>query len=202
MIYTKDITCYYINPDSYNHRRNSIEATIDNMKVLSRKRVVCNVIFHDKAMTMTNSHIFALDQIISDNLFPVILLEDDARIIKPLPEFFNIPKEADLIYLGGSNYNCGGTKPDMYIENYNNDFYRVFYMLSAHAILLPTLESASLLRLLYHRAMDKSIFNDISLAESSKDHIFLVPKEGNYFYQDDYTSCVTNFSWLNFKKNI
>ena len=60
-------------------------------------------------------------------------------------ESSGIPEKADFIFLGGSLYECGGIKPSMYIEEYNNEFYRVYYMLSLHTTIVPNINSANIL---------------------------------------------------------
>lgn len=190
-----DITAYFINPDDYKHRLPKISSTLNSMPFKSINRIAFNEKLHGKNNTMTKAHITLINRAIEENSFPFAIFEDDAKLIKDLPEEFNLPEEVELLYLGGSNYNCGGEKPSLYIENYNDDFYRVYYMLSAHAIIVPSIIGANVILTAYERALSKSGYNDIELALDSKNHLFVVPKEGNYFYQDDYTTSVTNFLW-------
>lgn len=185
----KDISAVYINPDRFLDRQKKMESWVNNIGFSSVTRIVYNESFSDRAITMNHAHKYALEQ--SKNDVPFILFEDDAALMQPLPEYFDVPEEADLVYLGGSNYNLLGIK----LEEYNNDFYRVYNMLSFHAVLFPNRNSVEKVIKLLEKAINKKKFNDITIASSSTENIFLVPKEGNYFFQDDYTSNVTKFYW-------
>jgi hypothetical protein len=196
-----EINAYFINPDDYKYRLNGILETLNSIPFKSITRIAFNEKVHGKNNTMTKAHLALIYKAIEDDGFPFILFEDDARKMKDLPEEFNIPEEAGLIYLGGSKYDCGANKPNMYLENYNKGFYRIYYMLSAHAVLVPSIAGANIIINAYEKALDESGYNDVCLALSSKDNIFLVPKDGNYFYQDDYTVSVTKFTWEDIVKH-
>lgn len=194
-IKTKDITVYSLNPEIYKSRA----FYIDEMKEMNIfkdvKRIAFDYKYKDRVRTITMAHIYALGNAIDKGDFPLLLLEDDARIRKPLPEAMNVPDECKLMYLGGSNYNCGSPKPNMYLTNYNIEYYRVWYMLSAHAILIPTKEGGKIIADSYINALFKGIFNDVSLSLQSRDNVFLTPKNGLYFLQDDSSKHATNFDW-------
>lgn len=187
----KDISAVYINPDRFLERQNKMESWIHTVGLNSVTRIAYNETFPDRAITMNHAHKYALEQ--SENDVPFILFEDDATPMQPLPEYFEIPEEADLIYLGGSNYLS--PTGNLRIEEYNEHFYRVYNMLSFHAVLFPNKKSVEKVINLLEKAIKDIKFNDITIANSSKENIFLVPKEGNYFFQDDYTSNVTKFYW-------
>jgi hypothetical protein len=191
-----DINAYFINPDDYSHRRKPTEDTLISCNFKSITRISFNEKFHGKNNTMTKAHLALLNKVLEDDAFPFVLFEDDARLIKHLPESFDIPDEAELIYLGGSTY-CFGAR--LMIEEYNDEFFRVYNMLSAHAILVPDIRGFNTIVEAYNKALNNSSYNDIYLARESNYHIFLVPKKGNYFYQDDYTSSVTKFLWEDVK---
>lgn len=185
----KDISAVYINPDRFLDRKNKMELWVDKMGFLRTCRINYNKTFPDRAVTMNHAHLAALQ--INIHQTPFILFEDDACPMQPLPEYFDVPEEADLVYLGGSNYNLLGIK----LEEYDKDFYRVYNMLSFHAVLFPNRNSVEKIIKLLEKAINEKKFNDITIASSSTENIFLVPKEGNYFFQDDYTSNVTKFLW-------
>jgi len=198
-LYTKDIHGYFINPDSYSSRRSTIEKIINSIGLASVTRIADNSISKCKRNAITKSHLVLISHALIDDHFPFLLLEDDATFIQKLPDYFNIPEETDLIYLGGSIYNFKDKKTNMYVEDYNTDYYRVYYMLSAHAILVPFPRGAYIIKEAFEKAIQENTYNDICLALSSKDHIFLVPKQGNYFYQNDVcTEPITNFKWSDF----
>ena len=185
----KDISAVYINPDRFLERRKKIEEWINNVGFLRTCRVAYDKTFPDRAITMNHAHKWALQ--INIHQTPFILFEDDACPMQPFPEYFDVPEEADLIYLGGSTYEAKPLK----IEEYNESFYRVYNMLSFHAVLFPNKRSVEKVISLLEKAIKENKFNDITIANSSKENVFLVPKEGNYFFQDDYTSEVTKFYW-------
>lgn len=201
-IKTKDITVYSLNPEIYKKRA----FYIDEMKRMNIfkdvKRIAFDYKYKDRVRTITMAHIYGIVHAIDNSDFPLLLLEDDARIRKPLPEAMNIPDKCSLIYLGGSNYNCGDIKPNMYLTDYDIEYYRVYYMLSAHAILIPKKENAKIIADSYINAIFKGIFNDISLSLQSKDNVFLTPKDGLYFFQDDSSKRVTDFDWKKVETNF
>lgn len=184
---TRKVKCYYINPDRFEERRKKMEYL--NELFDSVIRVAFNEATDNRIQTMTLAHLYALSEIERNGVFPTLLLEDDAAILNPLPEGFEIPR-CDLIYWGGSTYNCA-VKPDLFFDNYDLNYKRVFYMLSAHAILIPHVEGLKKLQAAYEDALSKNKFNDVSLANTSWENILLAPRGGMYFYQDDYTREVT-----------
>lgn len=195
----KDISAVYINPDRFLDRKNKMEGWVKKIGFKSISRVAFNTTYPDRAITMNYAHLNALRSLLdmsqrppdTNASIPAILFEDDAAPMQPLPEYFDVPEEADLVYLGGSNYDLLGIK----LEEYNEDFCRVYNMLSFHAVLFPNKSSVKKIIKLLEKAINEKKFNDITIASSSTENIFLVPKEGNYFFQDDYTSEVTKFYW-------
>jgi len=190
-----NINAYFINPDDYSNRMEAMIEMLNKCGFNSVNRIVYNEKFNDKKNTITKAHLHLINTAINDKAFPFIIFEDDATQMRELPEEFNIPVEAELIYLGGSTY----APSNMYIKEYNNDFYRVYNMLTAHAIIVPDMRGASTIIRAYNKAFDESKYSDELLAKESHSHVFLVPKEGNYFYQNDYTKDVTKFEWKNIK---
>lgn len=108
---------------------------------------------------ISKPYIFAANenaiQILSSNKVPFIYMEDDARCIKEnYEDILDIPKECDILYLGGtahSNIHFVSQDPKIKINNItgiansrlhykhvNDKFLRIFNMFSAHAILFLT----------------------------------------------------------------
>ena len=141
---------------------------------------------------MSKAHSKALERALAKNEFLVLILEDDAALMKDLPDEFSL--EGDLIYWGGSNYHSGLT-PKMEIEDFNEDYKGVKYMLSAHSIIYTTRKSAEVVLSILKRAILADEFNDVHIALESNKYLFLLPKNGLYFYQDDYTREVTKFEY-------
>lgn len=183
--------CYWINPDRFTERRARMEKLLSTLRFDKVERVAFNEVEENRCNTMTRAHLEAISVIEENNLFPALLLEDDVALMGSLYNW-KIPKECDLLYLGGSNY-LSGTN-DFKVESYNKDFFRVKGMLSAHAILIPNKRGLAVLKGLYKVALSKGGFNDMELAQNSHKHIFLAPRTGFAFYQDDYTKEVTKFT--------
>ncbi len=132
------------------------------------------------------------------NSFPFLLLEDDAKLAIDFPKDLEVCQEADLIYLGLSSYNSG--QGNLKVEDYNEDYYRVFNSLAAHAILIPNIKSAELYIKICEEALSDSNWHDKVLAKYSHDKLFLTPKNGPIFYQfDSHTQPVTKIKAKDFK---
>ena len=190
----KDIPFYYLNYEGYTDRRIKIE-TLFNTLDFKFTRISNNVDLPLRQDRIAIGHIKLLEHAITQNIFPFIITDDDINLITTLPEYINIPEETDFIFLGGSLYECGGIKPNMYIEDYNDGFYRSYYMLSLTPSLIPNLKSANILLKFLKEALQTSQFFDITITLASKELIYLTPKDGPYFFQDNYNEPVTKFLW-------
>lgn len=190
----KYIHGYYINPDHYSGRREKIEGLVKSLGLASVNRV--NPLGDDpnKCNRMSRAHLQAILAAATKQHFPFILFEDDCMPMRDFPKEIPIPAEADLIYLGGSNY-WNGELPAMEMTPFNEDYLRVKFMLSAHAILIPDANGANVIWEAYSKAIELGEFNDIHLARASERYKFLVPKSGFYFYQDGYNESVTRFNY-------
>lgn len=190
----KDCYVYYINPSSFNKRTEMIENVAKSIGGKEAIRVSYDDKFIDRTITISMAHITTLIKAYERGHYPLIILEDDCEFIKPLPEFFDLPDECHILYLGGSTYDCPEKEQFKYIE-YNKDFYRVLNMLSTHAMLIQDRKGTETILRTYISAMLNRKFNDIALAHESNNSLFLAPKEGMYLYQNDYTKDVTHFEF-------
>ena len=190
----KDINFYYLNYEGYTDRRIEMDNMLHDWGV-TYNRISNNVDLPLRQNRITVGHIKLLKQAITNNSFPFIIMDDDIKPTTNLPENINIPKDTDIMFLGGSLYDCGGIKPNMYITHYNDDFYRVYYMLGLTPSLIPNLKSAQLLLNFLQNSLQTSEFFDIIITMYSKEHIYLTPKNGPYFYQNNYNEPVTKFLW-------
>jgi hypothetical protein len=189
----KDIHFYYLNYEGYTDRRIEMDNMLDSWGV-TYSRISNDIDLPLRQNRIAVGHIKLLEQAIANNNFPFIIMDDDIKFTT-IPENINIPNNADLIFLGGSLYNCGGIKPDMYITDYNDNFYRVYYMLGLTPTLVPNLKSAEFLLKTIQYSLQIGEFLDIIIAMSSKEYIYLTPKDGLYFYQNNYNEPITNFLW-------
>jgi hypothetical protein len=192
----KDIHFYYLNYEGYPDRKINMDNMLSSWEV-SYTQIPNNAESPLRQNRITMGHIKLIEQAISNNIFPFITLDDDIKPIGNIPEVINIPEEATFIFLGGSLYDCGGVKPNMYITDYNDYFYRSYYMLSLTPCLIPNLESAQLMLSFLNQSLQTSEFCDIIITMHSKEYIYLTPKDGLYFYQDNYNTPVTKFLWKN-----
>lgn len=190
----KDIHFYYLNYEGYADRRVVMDNMLNNWGV-NYDRIPNNVDLPLRQNRITVGHIKLLEQAITNNIFPFVVMDDDIKPINDFPKDINIPNEADIIFLGGSLYNCGGIKPDMYITQHGDDFYRVYYMLGLTPSLIPSLKSAQLLLKFLQDSLQTGEFCDIIITMHSKEYIYLTPKNGPYFYQNNYNEPVTKFLW-------
>ena len=192
---TKQIHGYYINPDHYITRREKIEEVVNGLGLASVHRINPFIDTDpNKCNRMSRAHILAIETADVKNHYPYILFEDDCLPMRDFPKTFNIPPEADLIYLGGSNYR-NPELPALSIEPFDDEYLRVKYMLSAHAILIPDANGANLIWEAYTDAISRGEFNDVHLAKASDKYNFLIPKGGFYFYQEGYNEGVTRFNY-------
>jgi hypothetical protein len=190
----KDIHFYYLNYEGYPDRKINMDNMLSSWEVLYTQ-IPNNAESPLRQNRITMGHIKLIEQAISNNIFPFIVLDDDIKTIGNTPEVIDIPEEATFIFLGGSLYDCGGVKPNMYITDYNDHFYRSYYMLSLTPCLIPNLESAQLMLSFLNQSLQTSEFCDIIITMHSKEYIYLTPKDGLYFYQDNYNTPVTKFLW-------
>lgn len=190
----KDIHFYYLNYEGYADRRVVMDNMLNNWGV-NYDRIPNNVDLPLRQNRITVGHIKLLEQAITNNIFPFVVMDDDIKPINDFPKDINIPNEADIIFLGGSLYNCGGIKPDMYITQHGDDFYRVYYMLGLTPSLIPNLKSAQLSLKFLQDSLQTGEFCDIIITMHSKEYIYLTPKNGPYFYQNNYNEPVTKFLW-------
>ena len=190
----KDIHFYYLNYEGYPDRKINMDNMLSSWEV-PYTQIPNNAESPLRQNRITMGHIKLIEQAISNNIFPFIALDDDIKPIGNIPKVINVPEEATFIFLGGSLYNCGGIKPNMYITDYNDCFYRSYYMLSLTPTLIPNLESAQLMLNFLNQSLQTSEFCDIIITMHSKEYIYLTPKDGLYFYQDNYNTPVTKFLW-------
>ena len=184
---------FYINPDSYANRREGVEKTALSISS-DIQRVVTNEVYDGIIKTVCMAHIKALNEILKSNIFPCILLEDDAALIKPLPDI-EWP-QCDIIYLGGST--CGtGTR----IEPYNENFYRVFNMLSFHAVMFTNINGVRRTIHSVEEALKNKCYNDVQIALCSEKYLYLTPKDGLYLFQDNQNKKYTHFQWRDWENN-
>ena len=86
---------------------------------------------------------------------PFITLEDDVNIYKEFPVSIQIPDDADIVYVGISSFGWSGTNHEpLYCTNIDDDYVRIYNMLSTHAIMFCTALGAAT----YQRALVENYY--------------------------------------------
>jgi hypothetical protein len=198
----EEIFAYYLNRDIFIERRGNMENMLLKLK-MNYERIPSNTVLEPRQNGMSVDLMTLIKTAINNDKYPFIIFEDDASIIDIVPEVIDIPEEADLIYLGGSLYNCGGKKLDLRITDYNDEYYRILSSLGGHAIVVPHRKGADIILKAFSKSLENNEYTDLGLAIASEKYLFLTPKNGMYFYQNDaHTIPVTNFKWNDVKSNL
>lgn len=194
-----DSYIHYINSEnpSFNGKRQLMEEKLTDLG-LPYERI--SVPVQDGIATVnivSGAHRRAAQLAIDSNKFPLLILEDDVELLHDFPFDLEINKDAKLIYLGLSLHDAGQGRLEL--TSHDDEYYRVKNSLAAHAILIPTRESAEYYIDLCDRSIDITNWHDKELAYDSQKEIFLTPKTGPVFFQTDgHTRPVTNFDIKHF----
>lgn len=195
MIDLRSIKTYYLNPDSFLARRNTIEAVLNNLN-MNYERWPSVTHLSSKQNNYSFGSIGMVEKAISNNEYPFLLLDDDVDAIVDFPEKIYVPEECDILYLGASLYECAGRKPPLKLEDFDPNYYRIYYPLSSHALLIMKKSAAEKTIEILKKSLEDGEFSDINMAMESDNLVYLTPKDGPYFYQTDaHTSLVTKFLW-------
>jgi len=194
-----DSYIHYINSEkpSFNGKRELMEEKLTDLG-LPYERVAVPV--QDGIATVnivSGAHRRAAQLAIDSNKFPLLILEDDVELLHDFPFDLEINKDAKLIYLGLSLHDAGQGRLEL--TSHDDEYYRVKNSLAAHAIVIPTRESAEYYIDLCDRSIDITNWHDKELAYDSQKELFLTPKRGPVFFQTDgHTRPVTNFDIKDF----
>ena len=194
-----DLHIHYINSEkpSFNDKRKLMEEKLIKLG-LPYQRVAVPV--QDGTATVnivSGAHRRATQFAIDTNKFPLLILEDDVELLHDFPFDLEINKDAKLIYLGLSLHDAGQGRLEL--TSHDDQYYRVKNSLAAHAILIPTPDSAEYYIDLCDRSIDITNWHDKELAHDSQRELFLTPKKGPVFFQTDgHTRPVTNFDIKDF----
>jgi hypothetical protein len=128
---------YYINLEEKQDRRNKMEnllqrngfTNVDRFDAKKAgKRVGCSM-----------SHAALLQEIVKNNSYPCLILEDDLEIYN-FRNTIEVPDDADAVYLGFSRYGWNHNQDEPFpkslkITELNQEYHRVYNMLARHAII-------------------------------------------------------------------
>jgi|TARA_B100000085_G_C18526705_1_gene506124 hypothetical protein len=189
-----DLTIFYINSErpAFNDKRIRMEEKLTEIGLSYERVPVPEQNGRATVNIVSGGHRQAAQLAIDTNKFPLLILEDDAELLDDFPFDLELNKDAKLIYFGLSLHNAGQGRLEL--TDYDDDYYRVKNSLAAHAILIPTRESAEYYIDLCDRSIDITNWHDKELAYDSQKELFLTPKKGPVFFQTDgHTRPVTNF---------
>jgi len=189
-----DLNIFYINSEkpAFNGKREHMEEKLTNLGLPYERVPVPEQDGSATVNIVSGGHKEASQIAIDNNKLPCLILEDDAELLDEFPFDLDINEDAKLIYFGLSLYNSGHGKLEL--KTYDEDYYRVKNSLAAHAILLPTQDSAKYYINLCEKSIEVTNWHDKELAYDSHKELFLTPKKGPVFFQTDgHTRPVTNF---------
>ena len=138
------------------------------------------------------AHLKALDELEP----PFILLEDDCQV-KNFRPVIDIPDDADAVYLGISSWGRMNSHsgPNVQYEKIDGDLYRVYNMLSGHAILYLTKEYVDICqRVCYHYGYVTEEYHDIGFAEIQRFYNVYTFNEPMFYQMSGYHGTVNNLT--------
>lgn len=128
---------YYINLEEKQDRRKKMESLLqkngfNNVKRFDAKKA-------GKRVGCSMSHSSLLQEVIKNNSYPCLILEDDLEIFK-FRKTIEIPDDADAFYLGFSRYGWNHNQDEPFpkslkVTELNDQYHRVYNMLARHAII-------------------------------------------------------------------
>ena len=162
-----DIPVYYINLDDQDEKIKRTETMLKRIGFRFVERF--SAIKHDagRIIGCARSHY----EILNRKQVPFIILEDDCTLNKEVPEFIEVPDNADSLYLGISHWGryLNHSGPYVHYSKVNDNIVRVHNMLATHAILYLSQEYANMCkRISYHFGYEVENHLDIGFAEIHK----------------------------------
>ena len=182
----KEIPVYYINMDSKPERKEAIELMLHNAGFKNVTRYPGNV-SHHPSVGCALSHQSLLNFLLEEKIdTPFLILEDDAMISKDFTSIIEVPDNSDAVYLGLStsarmwNY----TVLDMVAKKINDDYYQIYNMLAAHAILYTNIDYVKFLSKAIKLAIEVEGHQDIVRSTTMK-YFNVYAKNKPIFFQND-----------------
>jgi hypothetical protein len=133
----KNLPTYYINLDSQDDRRQSTSYMLNRLNFTSVTRVT-GIVHDDSKVGCARSQ----EKVLSDKTIPTpfILMEDDCVFTGIDDLVYEIPDDADALYLGNSQWarylNFSG--PFLHYQKIDDRIVKVYNMLAAHAVIYFT----------------------------------------------------------------
>lgn len=129
----QDLPVFYINLDRHKEKSDSLEKLLVHHGFKDVHRFA-GIEHTHKKMGVALSHLKILEEL-RDHNTPFLILEDDVRVYKMISEL-EVPDNADAFYLGHSYFGLYGSKGIRKVsaERFDNNLFKVYNMLAAHAI--------------------------------------------------------------------
>lgn len=188
----RDIPTYFINLDEHLEKRNSTEKLLSDLGFKNVTRI-SGVSNKNSRLGCTLAHAKALDTATRMSEGPFLILEDDIAL-RNNKMVFDLPEDIDAFYVGISRWGLysGTGHRQISIEKYNNELYRTYNMLSAHAIVYFNKDYAKLLLKSYSFYEEASDVQDKANAELMK-YYNVYAINNPVFYQQGINEKETNF---------
>ena len=184
---TKDINIYYLTTKQHSEKTDHISKILSGFNVNQVLPFELSV-GKEKSGSIGHARMIEAglrDQEISKPFQPFIILEDDISLYREIPEEIDIPDQADMTYLGLSQLAMkkGQAKDDIFAKQVDENLFRIFNMLSGHAILICSALGAAA----YQKAMidgfyQKKIWDVFAAEIQDKYNIYALKKP--IFFQD------------------
>jgi hypothetical protein len=131
------IPTFYINMDGETDRKRSMNKMLPSLGFENFERFPGTRA--DKRVGCSISHSALLQKIVDENIFPAIILEDDAAVFN-FRKVIDCPEDADAMYLGLSRMGWTSDPTDPFgkslkVSEMNSEYHRVQNMLARHAIM-------------------------------------------------------------------
>lgn len=179
----RDIPIYYINLDSDIEKKNKIENILLNAGFKNINRV-SGLTGTTSVNGCARSHQNVLQNIKFQG--PFLVLEDDVNITEDFNPKIEVPENSDAVYLGTTLAGriSGKTTHPPIARKENKDYYQIYNMLSAHAILYTSEDYVKFLSRVIKLALEFDTHQDIIRASSMKFFsVYAISKP--MFFQDD-----------------
>lgn len=186
-----DVPVYYINLDNETAKRDRMESMLKEYGFKHIHRFSATRAY-PKALGIAKSFHKLLSKLEKTGT-PFIILEDDVDI-SHFKETITVPNDADAYYLGVSIFGIyrGAGAKRISLEQYDEDTYRIYNMLAAHAILYINKDYVKFLRKAIEFSIKIKTNQDKARAETMKYFNIYASKEP-IFYQTGRYRVATNF---------
>lgn len=194
-----DISIFVLTTDDYKgkRRQENVKMCLDKYKFKSIKFIIAPKIDGSHAVKVAAGHNYILNNIITNNIYPSMILEDDISDWDDhILRYSEFPNDADLVYVGVSL--CSAkilnqpiiSRPSdwhdfhVYYQNHDNGWMKMTNMLGAHAIIYNTPKAALYSSNVSLEAMIRDLPWDVLMANTVQPMVKCYVAKHPWFYQD------------------